>query len=245
MSAVPHALVTGGAVRVGRAIVLTLLDAGYSVWVHCHRSARQARQLAEANPGRIAGVLQADLANAEARARLAAQLAEHPLDLLVNSAASYEKGAFTDRSDADLRRVLELNLVAPLSLTRALAPALGPEGAVVNIVDLGARHPWVGYLDHCVAKAALQHATVALAAELAPLRVNAVAPGTVAWPQDDRAPPDSEARARLLAKIPRGRLGSPEDVADAVCFLARSPHISGHTLVVDGGSTAALGGRHA
>ena len=239
----PTALVTGGAVRVGRAIVLALIDAGHRVWVHAHSSVREAEALAAAHPEGVAGVLIGDLTDPGARAEVAAATGER-LDLLVNSAASYEKGAFERRNDDDLRRVLELNLVAPLSLTRACLPALrAAGGSVVNLVDLGARDPWIGYLDHCVSKAALEAATRALAAELAPLRVNAVAPGTVSWPADGRGGPDAE--ARLLAKIPRGQLGTPEDVAEAVCFLARSRHISGHTLVVDGGATAALGGFHA
>lgn len=241
----PTALVTGGAVRVGRAIVLALIESGYRVWVHAHTSRAEAEALAAAHPEGVAGVVVGDLTDPAARVAIAAAPGA-ALDLLVNSAASYEKGRFEARTDADLRRVLELNLVAPLSLTRACLPALrAAEGSVVNLVDLGARHPWMGYLDHCVSKAALEAATRALAAELAPLRVNAVAPGTVTWPADGRAGPDSEAGARLLAKIPRGQLGSPADVAQAVCFLARAPHISGHTLVIDGGALAAMGGFHA
>lgn len=246
MSQPPVALVTGGAVRVGRGIVVALIEAGYRVWVHCHRSQAEAETLATEHPRAIAGVHVADLLDAAARTQLASAVGPR-LDLLVNSAASFERGAFVDRADDDLRRVLELNLIAPLSLTRACLPALrnAPSASVVNIVDLGARNPWAGLLDHSIAKSALETATRGLAMELAPLRVNAVAPGTVAWPADGRAPEHSEARARLLSRIPRGQIGSPEDVAQAVCFLARASHVSGHTLVVDGGSTAALGGAHA
>ena len=245
MSQSPLALVTGGAVRVGRGIVLGLIESGYRVWVHCHDSLAEADELAAKHPEGIAGVHPADLLDPEARARLASRIGPR-LDLLVNNAASFERGAFVDRDDDDLRRVLELNLVAPLSVLRSCVPALrnAPAASVVNIVDLGARNPWAGQLDHCIAKSALETATRGLANELAPLRVNAVAPGTVAWPADGRAPEDSEARARLLSRIPRGQIGSPKDVAQAVCFLARASHVSGHTLVVDGGSTAALGGAH-
>lgn len=246
MSERPLALVTGGAVRVGRSIVLALIESGYRVWVHCHHSQPEADVLAAEHPDAIEGVHAADLLEPGARARLAAAVGPR-LDLLINNAASFERGAFMDRTDDDLRRVLELNLVAPLSLLRACMPALraAPEASVVNIVDLGARNPWAGLLDHSIAKSALETATRGLAAELAPLRVNAVAPGTVAWPSDGRAPEGSQARARLLSRIPRGQIGRPEDVAQAVCFLARASHVSGHTLVVDGGSTAALGGAHA
>ena len=246
VSSPPLALVTGGAVRVGRGIVSGLVDAGYRVWIHCHRSIDEAQTLADQHGDAVIGIHGADLSQPDARAALARAVGPR-LDLLVNNAASFERGPFESRTDDDLRRVLELNLVAPLSLVRACLPALraSPSGNVVNIVDLGARNPWAGYLDHSISKAALEAATRGLAAELAPLRVNAVAPGTVDWPADGRAAPDSEARQRLLARIPRGRIGTPDDVAQAVCFLAGASHISGHTLVVDGGSSAALGGTHA
>lgn len=236
----PIALVTGGAVRVGRAIVEGLIDAGYRVWVHCHRSVESANELSALHPTGVLGVVQCDLRASEARVELAARCGPR-LDLLVNSAASYAHGPFEQRSDEQLREVLELNLVAPLSLTRAcLASLRAAGGNVVNIVDLGALNPWAGYVDHCVSKAGLRAATSALASELAPLRVNAVAPGTVQWPADDRA--QGAEGDRLLAAIPRGQIGSPADVASAVCFLARAAHVSGHTLVIDGGTTAALGG---
>jgi small subunit ribosomal protein S21 len=127
------------------------------------------------------------------------------LDLLVNNAASFERGDFRTRSDADLRRVLEVNLVAPVSLARGLAPALtAASGSIVNILDVAGYQPWRGYLDHCTAKAGLAMATRALAGELAPaVRVNGVAPGTVAWPEDDpRFAADSPVRAAILRAIP-------------------------------------------
>lgn len=164
------------------------------------------------------------------------------LDLLVNNAAGFERGAFVDRSDADLRRVLELNLVAPLSLVRASASALRrTEGCVVNILDLGGIHPWPDRLDHCTSKAALHLATRALAVELAPVRVVGVAPGTVAWPESIAG--DPAAQRRIEAGIPRGRIGSPADVASAVVYLAAAPHVTGEVLVVDGGRLAGIAGR--
>jgi pteridine reductase len=254
------ALVTGGAIRVGRAIVETLATAGYRVWIHCHRSGQAAADLVETISRRGApepvGVVPADLTQGQQRRALTDRILdpEGPaggcLDLLVNNAASFEAGAFDTRSDEDLHRVLELNLVAPLSLTRQLLSALrvgssdeaGP-GCVVNILDAGALHPWIGRLDHCTAKAALGAATRALAAELAPVRVNAVIPGTVAWPQEGFAA-NAQARARALAQIPLGRIGAPSDVGEAVRFMAQARHVTGQALVVDGGRLAALAGRH-
>jgi pteridine reductase len=155
---------------------------------------------------------------------------------LVNSAASFERGAFLDRSDDDLRRVLEVNLIAGVGLVRRLAgPLHDVRGSVVNILDLGAHRPWKGRLDHCVAKAALRMATESLAIELAPVRVNAVSPGTVAWPEGM-----SEAdRAAVVRKIPLGDIGEPRDVADAVAYLADAVHVTATTLIVDGGRLAA------
>jgi pteridine reductase len=246
----PVALVTGGAVRVGRAIALALAGAGYRVWLHYHRSEPAARETAAALAEACVGTLQADLSQASERAELARRVRDPAgpcggrLDVLVNSAAGFERGPFLERSDDDLRRVLELNLVAPVSLTRALAPALVEAGGVVvNILDVAGIQPWRGYLDHCTAKAGLAMATRALAVELAPaVRVNGVAPGTVAWPEDDpRFAEGSEIRARILRAIPLQRIGTPEDVAQAVLFLARNSFVSGQVIAVDGGRTAAGG----
>lgn len=254
--ATPVALVTGGAIRVGRAIVDGLVRAGYRVWVHYFHSDASARSLidsipAESRGGGIAGVVRADLTDADARQRLVETVSDPAsatggrLDLLVNNAASFERGWFRDRSDEDLERVLALNLVAPLSLIRRCLPHLSPEASIINILDLGAHHPWTQYVDHSVAKAGLGHATRGLAAELAPLRVNAISPGTVAWPDDPRFTQDGPARAAVLARTPLGRIGTLEDVAEAVLYLARARHITGHTLVLDGGRLAGIAGNHA
>jgi len=239
------ALVTGAAVRVGRAIAQRLASAGYRVWIHCRSSLDDARALADRLGDAALGPVAADLADARARAELcrtvvdAAGPAAGRLDLLVCSAATFERGAFLDREDDDLERVLRVNLVAPLSLARALAPALAlREGAIVNVGDVAGVHPWRGYLDHCTAKAALHFATRALALELAPVRVNAVAPGTVLWPEDDRHGEGSQTRRAILDAIPLGRIGTPQDVAEAVLFLAQAPFVSGSVLPVDGGRLA-------
>lgn len=247
----PVALVTGAAARIGRAIASGLARAGYRVWIHHHRSEAAAIELVEhlrASPEHTPAVahVRADLRAADARIALVDRVldprgpAGGRLDLFVASAASFERGAFLERTDADLERVLALNLVAPLSLDRAFAARLREHaGAIVHVLDLGAYDPWPEYLDHCVSKAALAAATRALAVELQPVRVNAVAPGPVLPPPGLGA----AGRAALAAGIPAGHLGTPEDVVDAVTYLARARHVSGHTLVVDGGQRAALAGR--
>ncbi len=244
----PIALVTGGAIRVGAAIVRALVDAGYRVWIHYRSSESAARSLAETLGSAHVGLAQADLSSAQEREELIARVLDPAgdaggrLDLLVNSAAGFEHGAFLARSDEDLLRVLTLNLVAPLSLVRGFAPALAlGAGSVVNILDLAASQPWRGYVDHCTAKAGLAMATRALAGELAPnVRVNGISPGTVLWPEEERfASP--EARAKIVAGIPLGRVGSAEDVARAVVYLAGESFITGQTIVVDGGRSVSRG----
>jgi pteridine reductase len=243
----PVALITGGAVRVGRAISEALAAAGYRVWIHHHASTEAAASLAATLGPACLGAPRFDLADEPARAALMTAVtaptgpAGGRLDLLVNNAATFERGDFRTRSDADLRRVLEVNLVAPVALARGLAPALtATSGSIVNIIDVAGYQPWRGYLDHCTAKAGLAMATRALAGELAPaVRVNGVAPGTVAWPDDPRFAADSPVRAAILRAIPLQRIGTPHDIARTVLFLAHSPFITGQTIAVDGGRTAA------
>jgi pteridine reductase len=245
----PVALVTGGAIRVGRAIVESLAEAGYRVWVHYNRSLAPATELVDQLGESALGPVGADLADEAAREGLVGTVldpggpAGGRLDLLVNNAASFERAGFLERTDADFRRVLETNLVAPVSLARSLAAALrDARGNIVNIVDLGAFHPWPRFLDHCCAKAGLAMATRALALELSPeVRVNAIAPGTVTWPPDSEHAEGSPERARILSNIPLGQIGEPADVARTVLFMAQSPHLDGQVLALDGGRLANFG----
>lgn len=239
-SRAPVALVTGAAVRVGKAITEALTHAGYRVWIHHHRSGASAQALAETLPHGLPAVA-ADLSDAQGRAALVDRVldpggpADGRLDLLVNNAASFVRGPLAQTDDATLRGVLELVLVAPLSLTRRALPALrrGP-GAVINIGDLLARHPDADVAVHAAAKAGLEAATRALSLELAPIRVNTVVPGTVAWPAGTPQP----AREATERRNALGRIADPRDVAEAVLFLARAPAITGQSLVVDAGQSA-------
>jgi pteridine reductase len=170
-----------------------------------------------------------------------AQLADQAgsLDLLVNSAATYEHANFADITRAQLDRMLSVNLVAPFLLTQALVPALKASGSgcVVNITDMAVTHAYTSthFFSHYLAsKAALDQLTRAWALELGPsIRVNAVAPGPVAAETTDAQ------RSDMLGRIPLRREGRPEDIAQAVVFLAQSPYITGQTLRVDGGLSVA------
>lgn len=234
----PVALVTGGGVRVGRAIALGLAEAGYDVAVHYRSSAEPAEEVVRHVEalGRRALALQADLSDPAAADPLVAGVRQAfgRLDVLVNSAASFDT---TPLLEADAERwdeVLGVNARAPHLLVRAAASLLreGAGGAVVNIVDLSAFQAWSEYPVHAVSKAALAHLTRVQARSLAPdIRVNAVAPGAVLPPDDY----DEERWQALVDRTPLGRLGTPEDVVRTVVFLVQSPFVTGQIVAVDGG----------
>lgn len=221
----------------GRAITLGLADAGYDMVVHYHASAAPAREVCREVEalGRRAVAVQGDLAGsegAEAVVRAAAE-AYGRLDLLVNSAASFESRPLLDVDEAEWDRVMALNLKGPFLLVKAAATLLREaRGSVVNILDLSAFQPWVDYPHHAVSKAGLLHLTRILARVLAPhVRVNGIAPGTVLPPEEF----DDAQREREKERTLVGELGTPQDVVRTVLFLTASPFITGEVVVVDGG----------
>jgi pteridine reductase len=157
------------------------------------------------------------------------------LDLLVNNASSFFPVAVGAIEASHWEELIGSNLRAPLFISQQAAPELAKNaGSIVNIVDIHAERPLKGYALYSVAKAGLAAATRSLAVELAPrVRVNGVAPGAIAWPDDGQFP-DAE-RERIIATTPLARLGSPEDIARAVHFLACAPYVTGQILAVDGG----------
>jgi pteridine reductase len=222
----PVALVTGAGVRVGRAIALDLARHGWAVAGH-FRAHRPPRGLVP---------LRADLALPEGPDRLARLFRERfgRLDLLVNSAATFEELPLSRTGAAAFDGLMDLNARAPLLLARALAPLLRRSGgSIVNVADVGGGLvAWKGFSAYAASKAALVRITECLALELAPrVRVNAVAPGTVLWPPDYPA----ARRRELERRIPLRRAGRPEDVAEAVRYLATAPYVTGAVLPVDGG----------
>lgn len=220
------ALVTGAGVRVGEAVARDLARHGWTVAAH-YRTHR---------PRGFAAALPADLAQPDGPARLAADFRARfrRLDLLVNCAAAFDALALADTDAAAFDSQMALNARAPLLLVRALAKLLArSRGSVVNLADIGGGLvPWKGYSAYAASKAALVRLTECLALELAPkVRVNAIAPGTVLWPESYPA----ARRRALAARIPLGRAGSPSDVAAAVRYLADAPFVTGAVLPVDGG----------
>ena len=231
------ALVTGGAVRLGRAIALGLAAGGYDVVVHYGSSEGPARDVVREIEalGRGAVMTAGDLTEPDSAISVVevARSRFGRLDLVVNSAASFETGDLL-AVDADAwDAIMNLNVRAPHLVVRAAAPLLRESrGAVINLVDLSAFQPWTGYPVHAVSKAALAHLTRVQARALAPeIRVNAIAPGAV-LPPEDTSPEQLE---RLRSTTPLGRLGDPDDVVRAVLYLAEAPFVTGQILAVDGG----------
>lgn len=231
------ALVTGGAVRVGRSISLALADAGYDLAVHFRGSEAQARELAEhvRGLGRRCALVQGDLMDPAVPETIVASVREAlgRLDLLVNNAAGFDSRPLLDVDSEAWDDIMALNARAPHLLVRAAASLLTESsGCVVNIADLSAYQPWTEHPIHAVSKAALAHLTRVQARALAPaVRVNGLAPGAV-LPPDDYPP---ERLETLRVRTPLQRLGTPEDVAKAVVFLANADFITGQVIAVDGG----------
>ncbi len=233
-------LVTGGARRVGAAIVRELHRAGMNVAIHCRDSRAEAELLAaELNAARrdSAQVLIADLADATALPRLAetAHARWGRLDALVNNASTYRHTPFGTITAEVFDDLIASNFKAPLLLTQACLAHFGASACVVNILDALARHARPGFAPYNAAKAALWSLTETLAVELAPrVRVNAVAPGHILWAETTSL--SAEQKAEELAQVPLGRLGRPEEIARAVRFLVapESAYLNGVILPVDG-----------
>jgi pteridine reductase len=239
------ALITGGAKRLGAAIARRLHGAGAAVLIHYRDSEADAAKLeAELNglrPRSAARVKAELLAPIAPRALVSAALdAFGRLDLLVNNASSFFPVAVGEIEPSHWEELVGSNLRAPLFISQQAAPELAKrEGAIVNVVDIHADRPLKGYPVYSIAKAGLAALTRSLALELAPrVRVNGVSPGAIAWPDDGQFDPAE--RSRILATTPLGRVGSPEDIAQAVHFLASAPYVTGQIIAVDGGRSIFL-----
>ncbi|MFV0446058.1 MAG: SDR family oxidoreductase [Planctomycetaceae bacterium] len=234
------ALVTGGAVRIGRAIALHLAAEGANVAIHHGRSKAQADEVvAELTAmGVNSCAVQADFA--EASPSLAATLFDQiesqlgPVAILVNSAAIFEAGTLVSTTPESWDRHFAINLQAPVWLSQQFARRLPADrdGAIVNLIDWRGLRPPPGHLAYTLTKAALVAATRMLAQELGPrIRVNGVAPGAILpAPGDD--PKTFEQRG---SRNPLQRTGSPEDIADAIVYLVTARFVTGEIVSVTGG----------
>jgi pteridine reductase len=234
------ALITGGAKRVGRAIVERLATAGFDIAFTYRSSAAEALELAarlSQGGQRRAIAIEADLANPEAASdQIGSEIEKQfgRLDLLVNSASVYQPGRLRETDMAMMRMVAAVHVQSPLLLCKRFESTLRQNrGHVINMVDLLAEKPWPQYLIYCASKAALANLTLGLARELAPeVTVNGIAPGVVEWPAGY---PEVE-KERYLKRVPLDRAGTPEDVANLIHFLCtEGSYITGQIMRLDGG----------
>jgi pteridine reductase len=235
----PVALVTGGAKRVGRAIVERLADAGHDIAFTYKSSKEEATGLTLAlmSKGHNTLAIEVDLTQPGPAAEqifsmFCARFGR--LDVLVNSASMYVPAKLKQTGLETMRKLMAIHFEAPLLICQKFEAMLrDSRGHVVNMSDLLAEKPWPEYLAYCASKAALTNLTLGLARELSPeVTVNAIAPGVVEWPEGYPA----EEREKYLKRVPLGRAGTPKDVANLVHFLATSgKYITGQVIRLDGG----------
>lgn len=241
------ALVTGSAKRLGRKTIETLHGAGYRVVIHCNHSRDEADQLA-ANLNQLrpdsAAVVQANLLDEAHWPELTRQVMAcfDRLDVLVNNASSFYATPVAEATLDDWQDLFGSNVKAPYFLSQAFASELARHnGVIINMVDIHAEKPLAQHSIYCMAKAALLMMTKSLARDLAPtIRVNGIAPGAILWPPEQSVTLQEADKAAILAQIPLKQLGTPDDIANTLLFLVRSPYITGQIIAVDGGRS--LGG---
>ena len=235
------ALVTGCARRIGAAICHALAREGWKVGIHYNSSGAEAAELeakiVSAHGESACKLFQADIADKDARAALMDCVSSEfgRLDLLVNNASIYTRVPLEDLTMAELERYHKIHVEAPASLSLLFRKTLAKAapGRIINILDIFADFPRKGYLPYCSTKAGLKGLTRQLALELAPdILVNGVSPGAILPPEESFS---QEIMDKITARIPMGRFGEPEDIADAVVFLAQSRYITGQVIAVDGG----------
>jgi len=234
------ALITGAAHRIGATTARTLHAAGANIALHYRNSAAGAEalqsELHDIRPDSVT-LIQGDLLDFTSLPNIVehAHAAWGRLDLLVNNASTFYPTPVGSVSETEWNDLIGSNLKAPFFLAQAAAPHLKVErGSIVNIVDIHAERPLKEHPVYSMAKAGLVMMTKSLACELGPeVRVNGVAPGAILWPESEM---DHATRTKILERTFLRRQGDPQDIANAVLFLARDAHYtSGHILTVDGG----------
>lgn len=229
-------LITGGGVRIGRALALVVAQQGADVIIHYHHSREQAEEVRSEIQaiGRTAHLLQADLGTPRRAAQIVTRARNFgSIYALVNNAAIFEPLTFQQTTLDDWERHLTLNLTAPFLASQAFAASLRPdeEGRIINILDWRALRPAADHFPYTVSKAALAALTRSLAVALAPhITVNGLALGAILPPIDGKASSD------IVKNIPAGRWADLDEVGQALIFLLDGPaYITGEILHVDGG----------
>lgn len=234
------AIITGAAHRIGAAVAYNLHQAGLNVVLHYRHSAEAAetvcKNLNQQRPD-SAITIQADLHDHASLQPLIEQAQQQwgRLDVLINNASSFYPTSLNEATEEQWDELLGSNLKAPFFLSQAAAPHLKKQqGTIINIVDIHAERPLKGYPIYSIAKAGLVMMSKSLACELGPeIRVNAVAPGAILWPEHDI---NDEIKQNIISRTFLKRQGQPSDIAKAILFLIEdAPYTSGHVLTVDGG----------
>lgn len=234
------ALVTGSARRIGASIAQRLHREGAAVAIHYRRSANEAAALvAELNSDGYgnARAFRADLDNLDELRKLVHEVAgwKSAIDILVNNASAFYPTPIGSITEIQWDDLIGSNLKAPLFLSQEALPYLRQGcGTIVNIVDIHGQKPLRNHSLYGAAKAGLTMLTLSLAKDLAPdVRVNAVAPGAIMWPEDGMT---AAVKQGIVERIPLDRQGSPDDIAGAVLYLvSEATYVTGQVLAVDGG----------
>ncbi len=239
-------VITGGAVRLGRAIALECARAGAKIAITYNHSASEAAQTVDdlnaINPD-SAAAFQAELTDTKVLSQLPSKVLSHfgAVTALVNNAAIFQRTPFEETDAQDWEAAFDAhvntNLKAPYMLCRYFGEVFlqQEKGSIVNIADIHAQRPLKNYTPYCISKAGVVTLTQSLAKALAPhVRVNCIAPGTILLPSQTQGEADDE--ETLRERVPMKRLGTPEEIAQSVEFLLGGPKfITGHILTVDGG----------
>ena len=232
--------ITGAAKRIGKAIALTFKDLGWNIIIHYNSSKKDADELANKinkdNPD-TARTVQGDLDKEEDITKILNDIDDifPSLDLLVNNASTFYPTPIEEISDDHWEKLIGSNLKGPLFLIQGLKDKLkASNGSIINITDTNLSKGVPNYSIYSAAKAGLEAITKGLARELAPeIKVNAIAPGAMLEPPDITWTEDQ--KNKVIESIPLNRMGSEQDIAEAVKFLAHSEYITGQIIKVDGG----------
>lgn len=236
------ALITGAARRIGADVARTLHAAGANVVLHYNTSKQEAMQLCDQlNQARSqsAVVMQANLQDQTSASKLVQDAAKAwgKLDILINNASRFYQTHLDNVTETAWNDLFDSNLKAPYFLAISAAPLLKvAKGVIINIADVHGERPLRNYSVYCLTKAGLLMMTKALAKELSPdVRVNAVSPGSVIWPEGKNTLTDAQ-KQTIISKIPLGRSGNATDIANTVLYLVRDAnYVTGQVIRVDGG----------
>ena len=235
------AFITGAAKRIGAEIAAAFHQAGYLVIIHYRQSSQEAQtQVEKFNSQRkhSASCLFADLDRFSHYEKLIIKCESvfNRLDVLINNASTFFPTTVGETTESHWDTLFNSNLKAPFFLSQAAAPFLAKnKGNIINIIDIHAKKPMKNYSVYSCAKAGLHMLTKSLALELAPvIRVNAIAPGHVIWPENKHAFSEAEKRV-VLSETALQKEISPKDIAQTALFLAEQSSITGQMISVDGG----------